>query len=296
MNRSSAAEGAVAGGGASGERGGFEGWPADATAFLAELAADNTAEFWSAQRHRHAQAVRAPLQALAGDLAAEFGELRIFRPYRDRRFRPAAPPYRTDAGGICFSAGGTARAVLLSPAGLVAEVGRFALDGPALRAYRGALGAMGAAGPVAGAGGAVVDGPVTGARPEGAGAGAVPDGTPAGLVPEAGDSPTGAAGALPAPVDSPTGTAAGARLAGVLAHLTAHGFVTDDVRLLSRTPRGVPAAHPHAELLRRRSLLVRRSWPAGPWLGTREPLERVRAAWRAGEPLVAWLDEWVGPA
>jgi hypothetical protein len=38
-----------------------------------------------------------------------------------------------------------------------------------------------------------------------------------------------------------------------------------------------------------------RTWPVGPWLATAEPLERVRAAWRDAAPLVAWLDERVGP-
>jgi uncharacterized protein (DUF2461 family) len=236
-NTSGVGEGAV------GVASGFRGWPADATAFLTELAADNTAQFWSAERHRHTEAVLPPLRALAAELAAEFGELRIFRPYRDRRFRPDAPPYRCDAGGACASVGGTARAVVLSGSALTVEVGRFAFDGPALRAYRAALAGDGAAG---------------------------------------GD-PTG-------------GTASGGRLAEIVADLVARGFVPDDTRLLTRAPRGVAAAHPHADLLRRRALLVRRSWPAGEWLGTREPLHRVREAWRAAEPLVAWLDDAVGPA
>ncbi|MGD9528030.1 DUF2461 family protein [Pseudonocardia sp.] len=242
---------------------GFRGWPADATAFLTELAADNTAQFWSAERHRHTEAVLPPLRALAAELAAEFGELRIFRPYRDRRFRPDAPPYRCDAGGVCHSAGGTARAVVLSGSALTVEVGRFAFDGPALQAYRAALG---------GAGAAPVDGATAGPGAAGTGPGRDVD-------------PTDAAG-----------TAVGARLAAILADLAARCVVPDDARLLTRTPRGVPATHPHADLLRRRALLVRRSWPAGEWLGTREPLHRVREAWRAAEPLVAWLDEIVGPA
>lgn len=210
----------------------FRGWPADATAFLRGIAADNTAAFWAAHRHRHADAVQAPLRALAGELREEFGELRIFRPYRDRRFRPSADPYRTDAGALCTSAGGTVRTVVLSGTALAVELGRYAFDGPALRAYRAAVGA-----------------------------------------------------------------AAGADLAVVLAALTGGpGFVLDGTRRLAGRPRGAPPDHPRLDLLRHRGVLVRRVWPAGDWLGSAEPLRRVREAWRVAEPLVCWLDEHVGPA
>ncbi|MGH8964422.1 MAG: DUF2461 family protein, partial [Actinomycetes bacterium] len=78
----------------------FHGWPADATAFLAEISDDNTREFWTAHGHRHAAAVHAPMRALAAELEPEFGPIRVPRPYRNRRFRPDVPPYRTDTGGV----------------------------------------------------------------------------------------------------------------------------------------------------------------------------------------------------
>lgn len=34
---------------------------------------------------------------------------------------------------------------------------------------------------------------------------------------------------------------------------------------------------------------------SGAWLGTREPVERVREEWRRLRPLVEWLAEHVGP-
>lgn len=117
----------------------FTGWPADATAFLSELAADNTAEFWAVHRHRHDTCVRPPTVALAAALGAEFGAVRVFRPYRNRRFRPDAPPYRTDTGGVHVTAGGTDRAFVLTPAGLTVTVGRFAFGGGLLRSYRDAV-------------------------------------------------------------------------------------------------------------------------------------------------------------
>lgn len=49
------------------------------------------------------------------------------------------------------------------------------------------------------------------------------------------------------------------------------------------------------DLLKLIGLQVVTTGPAGPWLSTREPLERVRAAWRAAGPVLAWLDAHVGP-
>lgn len=122
----------------------FTGWPADATAFLAELAEANDQEFWAAQRHRYDACVLPPLRALAAALEGEFGAMRVFRPYRDRRFRPDAPPYRTDAGGVVATPRGSEYSVVLSATALSVQVGRYAFDGPQLRAFRAAVAERGA--------------------------------------------------------------------------------------------------------------------------------------------------------
>jgi len=119
----------------------FTGWPTDATAFLAAIARDNTAEFWAAHRHRYTASVLPPLRALAAALEPEFGPVRILRPHRNRRFRPDAEPYRTDAGGVAGTAGGTELSVVLSAAALTVQVGRFTFAGEALACYRAAVAA-----------------------------------------------------------------------------------------------------------------------------------------------------------
>ncbi|HEY7989054.1 MAG TPA: DUF2461 family protein, partial [Lapillicoccus sp.] len=58
------------------------GIPADAVAFYAELEANNTKDWWTANKERYEQSVREPFAALTDALADEFGEARIFRPYR----------------------------------------------------------------------------------------------------------------------------------------------------------------------------------------------------------------------
>jgi uncharacterized protein (DUF2461 family) len=218
----------------------FRGWPADATAFLAGIAADNTREFWERHRDRHATAVHAPTRALAAELEPEFGPVRVFRPYVNRRFRPDAPPYRTDTGGVASTAGGSALAVVLSATALTATAGRWTFDSEQLRRYRES---------VAGHAGEELAIRLTGL----------------GLDPAA------------------TGAQAGA-------------LSLDQGRPLTGTPRGFRGDHPRIALLRRRALQLQWTWPLGEWLTTREPLERVRSAWRTAAGLVAWLDAHVGPA
>jgi uncharacterized protein (DUF2461 family) len=118
---------------------GFRGWPADALAFLAELEQDNSRGFWMANVHRFRAALLEPTRALAGELAAEFGPPRVFRPHVDRRFRPYADPYRTDTGATVAGTGGTPHAVVLSTRGLAVQVGYQLFDTDQLRRYRAAV-------------------------------------------------------------------------------------------------------------------------------------------------------------
>src|SRR5947208_10218197 len=64
----------------------FRGWPADALEFFDGLAADNTKAYWQDNKPRYEQTVKAPMEELLAELASEFGEGKIFRPYRDVRF------------------------------------------------------------------------------------------------------------------------------------------------------------------------------------------------------------------
>ena len=117
----------------------FTGWPTDGPAFLIEIAADNTGEFWAAHHGRHARSVLAPMRALAAELEPEFGSLRVFRPQVNRRFRPDAPPYRTDIGAVARSPGGAVLAVVLSGSALTASAGHWMFDAGQLRRFRSAV-------------------------------------------------------------------------------------------------------------------------------------------------------------
>ena len=57
-----------------------------------------------------------------------------------------------------------------------------------------------------------------------------------------------------------------------------------------RLPRGYDADHPRIELLRHKTLTVRRHYGFEPWIHTPALLDRVRDDWRAAKPLVDWVD------
>jgi uncharacterized protein (TIGR02453 family) len=65
---------------------------------------------------------------------------------------------------------------------------------------------------------------------------------------------------------------------------------------LRTTPRGYPREHPRIELLRRRALIAGRARGGDGGIGRADALDHVAGAWRAAEPLNAWLDEHVGPS
>lgn len=75
---------------------GFGGLPAGAFAFYEGLEADNSKPHWLERRDVHERDVRAPMDALVAELTDEFGEVRVFRPYRDTRFSADKSPYKTE--------------------------------------------------------------------------------------------------------------------------------------------------------------------------------------------------------
>jgi uncharacterized protein (TIGR02453 family) len=76
----------------------FTGIPVAALDFYEDLEADNSKSFWTAHKHVYEESVRGPLEALAAELAVEFGSAKLFRPYRDVRFAKDKTPYKTQQG------------------------------------------------------------------------------------------------------------------------------------------------------------------------------------------------------
>jgi len=101
----------------------FTGFPAEAVRFYEQLEQDNSKAFWEANKATYDAAVRDPMRALLDELAEEFGEVSIFRPYRDIRFSNDKSPYKTYQGGFAAVHPGVGYYVHLDANGLMAGGG-----------------------------------------------------------------------------------------------------------------------------------------------------------------------------
>jgi hypothetical protein len=81
-------------------------------------------------------------------------------------------------------------------------------------------------------------------------------------------------------------------LSDIVEALRAKGFtITGDV--MKRIPRGYDRDHPHAELLRHRTLLAQRPLGCDDWLHTPQVVDRVLAAFGELRPMMSWFSTHV---
>ena len=113
----------------------FNGWPEQALDFYDGLAADNSKAYWTEHKAVYEETILRPMTELTEELAAEFGEPKIFRPYRDVRFSRDKSPYKTHIGAVI---GGTGY-IQLSAEGLGAGAGFWQLAPDDLARYREAV-------------------------------------------------------------------------------------------------------------------------------------------------------------
>ena len=109
----------------------FSGWPEEALEFYEGLAADNSKTYWTKHRETYDTAVLGPMTALVEELAPEFGEAKIFRPYRDVRFSKDKTPYKTHIGALVGRG-----YVQFSGQGLAAGNGMYGMAPDQLDRYR----------------------------------------------------------------------------------------------------------------------------------------------------------------
>ena len=112
----------------------FRGWRAEALEFFEGLEADNSKTYWQQNKGVYEQLVRAPMEELLAELAPEWGEGRIFRPYRDIRFSADKTPYKTHIGAMVGDG-----YVQLSAKGLAAGDGMYHMTPGQLDRYRRAV-------------------------------------------------------------------------------------------------------------------------------------------------------------
>ncbi len=113
----------------------FSGWPEEALDFYDGLVADNSKTYWVQNKTVYTEKVLRPMTELTEELAEQFGEPKIFRPYRDVRFSPDKSPYKTHIGAVI----GEMCYVQLSAEGLAAGSGMWQMDPGQLARYREAV-------------------------------------------------------------------------------------------------------------------------------------------------------------
>jgi uncharacterized protein (TIGR02453 family) len=82
--------------------------------------------------------------------------------------------------------------------------------------------------------------------------------------------------------------ASAGRLTEALAVAKRHGLQAEGEKL-QKAPRGFAPEDPYVELSKHKNLTVKKTLKCGPWLFTKESLERSEAAARAYAPLHTWL-------
>lgn len=112
----------------------FKGWPDSALAFYEGLEADNSKAYWLDHKDVYERDVKGPMEALLTELSTEFGEWRLFRPYRDTCFSRDKSPYKTNVAARIGDG-----YVHLSADGLLAGAGRYHMEPDQLQRFRRAV-------------------------------------------------------------------------------------------------------------------------------------------------------------
>lgn len=112
----------------------FHGWRAEALEFFDGLEADNSKAYWQRNKDVYDELVRGPMEALLIELEPEWGEGRIFRPYRDVRFSSDKSPYKTNIAATIGEG-----YVQLTADGLGAGCGMWEMAPDQLERYREAV-------------------------------------------------------------------------------------------------------------------------------------------------------------
>lgn len=114
----------------------FQGIPAAAFDFYAELQANNSRDWWLANNQRYQSAVREPLLALLAELEPRFGPAKVFRPQRDMRFAKGAGPYKPAQGAFASLQEGVGYYLHLGAEGLSVGGGYRSYSAAQLARYR----------------------------------------------------------------------------------------------------------------------------------------------------------------
>ncbi|MBB1483021.1 DUF2461 domain-containing protein [Tessaracoccus sp. MC1865] len=117
----------------------MDAFPLPAAEFYRELMFDNTRDFWLANKARYDNEVRGPLTRVVAALAEEFGEAKVYRPYKDVRFAKDKSPYKTHQGAYVAMAPACGFYVEVNAEEAFAGGGFYRAEPEALARFRAAI-------------------------------------------------------------------------------------------------------------------------------------------------------------
>jgi len=117
----------------------FAGFPVAALDFYDDLEVDNTRAYWEKHKDVYTESVKAPMAALCAAVAPEFGEAKVFRPYRDVRFAKDKTPFKTHQGAFVPAGPATGWYVEVSARGVRTGAGFYEASSPRLASIRAAI-------------------------------------------------------------------------------------------------------------------------------------------------------------
>jgi uncharacterized protein (TIGR02453 family) len=117
----------------------FTGFPSQALDFYDDLEVDNSRTFWEKHKGTYEYSVKRPMVAMLAALAEEFGEAKVFRPFRDVRFAKDKTPYKTAQGAFVEVGPATGWYVEISARGIRTGAGFYDASGPRIARIRDAI-------------------------------------------------------------------------------------------------------------------------------------------------------------
>jgi uncharacterized protein (TIGR02453 family) len=117
----------------------FEGFSPGVRRWFTGLEADNSKDYFTANRGFFDECVRGQMEALLDELAGKFdGAVKVFRQNRDIRFSPDKSPYKTNTYGVIYGSSIAAQGLYasISARGLVAGSGYHTMARDQLERYR----------------------------------------------------------------------------------------------------------------------------------------------------------------
>jgi uncharacterized protein (TIGR02453 family) len=100
---------------------------------------DNTKSYWEAHKDVYQASVKAPMTALVTALEPQFGNAKIFRPFRDVRFAKDKTPYKTHQGAFVAAGPACGWYVEISARGFRSGAGFYEASGSDLGRIRASI-------------------------------------------------------------------------------------------------------------------------------------------------------------